>query len=176
MKNKYFKIFLIGLLGVAMISMALQISRSIASKKRIEASRKAIPAFAFTTMDGSTYTSSEIKNENLIINYFNPECGHCQYQVEELKKLSKAENTQILMIGTEKPENLAGFIENYELHSYPEIAVLSDINAEFPRFFGEANVPTILIYKDGILKKIFRGETKYQAIAEVLSTNDLSLQ
>jgi len=94
--------------------------------------------------------------------YFNSECEHCQWEMEEIEKnISSFRNVQLLLISFEPQSQAMQFLAKYNLSKF-YLAVKSE--KVMSTFAG--GVPQTLIYKKGALIKHFRGEVKVESILE----------
>jgi hypothetical protein len=66
-------------------------------------------------------------------------------------------------------KRVKNFCETYHLWEVDNIEVLVDKENRFKKVFRKAVVPSVYIYKNRKLKKQFLGETKLEAIIEVLN-------
>lgn len=168
-QKKYIKVFGVLLLIFTISLLLFQINQSITAKELIKKERAVLPIFEFSTLKGDIFSSSAINKSQIIINYFNSECEHCHYQTKELTKLVN-EDLLIIMVSAEGPDILKAFVEKFGLGSYQHITVLTDVSGSFYQVFGENSIPSLFIYKNGQLKKIFKGETKHEALAQILAS------
>ena len=168
-QKNYLKVFGILLLTLTITLLVFQINQSITAKELIKKERVMLPKFKFSTLKGDDFSNSDINKSQIIINYFNSECEHCHYQTTELTKLEN-KNLQVIMISAEEPEKLKSFVKKFGLEAYQYIIVLTDVSGTFYQAFGENSIPSLLIYKEGQLKKIFKGETKHEALQQVLAS------
>ena len=102
-----------------------------------------------------------LNDKHIIINYFNPNCEHCQYMATQyIKDSLKIKNFQILMITSADSSETAKFNNEYKLSILPNIVLLRDTNYQFQKAFGTGIVPSFFIYKHNKLVKKIIGETK----------------
>jgi peroxiredoxin len=156
---------IVGFAGYKLINK-LQVKQS--ASKRI----KQMPAFAFTDLQGQPFSSSQLSNDkSTVIIYFHTECDHCQYEAESIVKESqKFNNTQVLFISSQKLPDINAFGTKYGLLAHDNIKLLKDSANAFYNVFGTMAVPCIFVYaKDGALLKSFSGETKMEAILDLIN-------
>lgn len=99
-----------------------------------------------------------------LINYFSPDCEHCQYMAGQLTLHSAAfSNTHVFMITPATFENASRFAENYGLSKLNFVSVGTDPGFQFPALFGASMMPSFFLYgPDNRLLKKYIGETKIE--------------
>jgi thiol-disulfide isomerase/thioredoxin len=159
--NKKIKIFISIVLILILVS-CLYIVKEINEKNKVEAIISKIPSFSFLTLDNHSFSDKNIENRKsrIILNYFNPNCEHCQYMASEfLKDSQKIKDLQILMITSADSASVAKFNSDYKLSLLPNIIILRDTNYQFQKTFGTGVVPSFFIYQQNKLVKKVIGET-----------------
>lgn len=146
MENKNLRIFAI-LIPVFMIGLLFYLFFNFKEKKEKIARLENIPLFTLKAIDGSSFTSQNLKNTNKVIIYFSPDCHFCQAEAEELNKMHKNyKNTEWIWIASEPLEQIKTFAEKYKLHNYQNIHWCYDDKANFYRRFQMKSVPYFLVY------------------------------
>src|SRR5215203_3606374 len=77
-----------------------------------------VPPFELMKLDSSTYFKKADlpKNQPVLIMVFNPECDHCQHQVEQmLLDMAQLKNIQMVFATPEDLNKLKAFNEKYNL-------------------------------------------------------------
>jgi len=140
------------------------------AKERIET----LPDFSFKTIYDSIFSRNQIKNGPVLILFFNPECEHCQYQVQALIENREAiSDVLVLMISNAGKEIVMDFIKSNNLLDFPRLVVLLDDTHSFGKFFGTETIPASFIYDKKLkLKKYFHGEVIFETILSYLKGND----
>jgi peroxiredoxin len=130
-----------------------------------------LPIFSFLQINGKNYSRDSIPENvpNVIINYFDPDCDHCQYMTKQIiANINKIPTCQILMISNADSLDLKKFILNYKLVEIKNIVVLRDPRSDFYRIWGSAVTPSFFIYAKSTTVKTFLGETKIENIIAAL--------
>ena len=110
-------------------------------------------------------TDVDIASSTILI-FFNSECEHCQWEMEEIGKNIDQFYQHRLMLTSFEPENEAiSFLKNHGLSDY---YVKSSPEKVMSSFSG--GVPQTLIYRKGKLVRHFKGEVKIEAIIKVLES------
>lgn len=121
---------------------------------------------------GHAQQLSQWKEKNLIVNFWATWCTPCVEEMPELSALQKevgSHDTQILGIGIDSAVNLVKFAEKYQIH-YP-LLVAGVAGVELSRQFGNqaGGLPfTVLIGKDGTVKKTYLGRLKMDQLRQDL--------
>jgi thiol-disulfide isomerase/thioredoxin len=173
MKNlfKWVILFLVLALISLMIAGIIRKSKEgKLAKEKIET----LPDFSFKTINDSIFSRNQIKDGPVLILFFNPECEHCQYQVQAVIKNREAiSDVLVLMISNAGKEIVMDFIKSYNLIDFPRLVVLLDDTHSFDKFFGTETVPASFIYDKKLkLTKYFHGEATFETILGYLKKND----
>lgn len=132
-----------------------------------------LPTFSILTIDSTTYTNANLPaGKPVIIIYFSPECGHCQYELGEIaKKMDSANLTraQFVLVSFHPIPDLKKFAATYGLTKFPNIVLGRDPKYFIPSFFRVEFTPYVAIYSP---VREFAGEfrmgAKPQELSEVL--------
>ncbi|HJV75557.1 MAG TPA: TlpA disulfide reductase family protein [Noviherbaspirillum sp.] len=121
---------------------------------------------------GQAQKLSQWKEKALIVNFWATWCAPCVEEMPELSALQKEvapRDIQILGIGIDSAVNIGKFAEKYQI-SYP-LLVAGVGGVELSRQFGNqaGGLPfTVLIGKDGIVKKTYLGRLKMDQLRQDL--------
>jgi peroxiredoxin len=123
-------------------------------------------------MEGKVISLRHLMNKPALLMAFDPDCEHCEYEINDLKKqLSLLADTQILLITSADSVTTRRFSTDHELDRYPQISVLRSEAEIFYKTFGNNGVPAIFMYNEsGNLQQAFRGEWKIDVIAKQLKS------
>lgn len=115
--------------------------------------------FIYKTKDTFVHLST-------VINYFSPDCEHCQYMTKKLiSNYDSFKQANIIMITPAKYNEAVEFYEQYHLRTFPKISLAVDTNFLFYKLFGSLNIPSFFIYDStGRLEKKYDGETRISNI------------
>lgn len=145
--------------------LCISIYNKVNARRTIDQKIALLPAFSFATMDDEPFASGDLNtfHGRVIINYFSPDCEHCQYMARSFcKNADRLGDVLLVMVTIADRGSLARFRQDYHLDSIPHILFLRDSRLEFEKIFGMAVVPSFYCYKGGRLQKKIIGETKFE--------------
>lgn len=120
---------------------------------------------------GQQQALSQWQGKPLVVNFWATWCGPCVEEMPELTALQKEiAPVQILGIGVDSQENIAKFAEKWQIR-YP-LYVAGTGATDLLRQFGNqaGGLPfTVLVGKDGKVKKIYLGRLKFDELRQDLS-------
>jgi thiol-disulfide isomerase/thioredoxin len=158
-KQLFHLIILAGLIFFTVLSIF--IVRILRVKSHASTSMVKLPTFCMDQYTGGTFCSSEIKYQKVLINYFHPDCEHCQYMAASFVALHRQMNDiSIIMITTAGNDQIEFFVNKYHLKDIAHLNVLIDNNYQFQKLFGSSVVPSIFLYHDRNLIYNICGEIK----------------
>ncbi len=99
------------------------------------------------------------KGKSVMVMVFNPDCGHCQHETEEiLRNIDSFKHVQIVMATFMPMASVRTFIEKYHLEQYKNIVVTQDPQYFLPTFYMIGNLPFLAFYnKKKELISVFEG-------------------
>lgn len=154
---------MISLLLLLVGIIAMRIRKRLEVKASIENAIAHLPSFDFLTLNGQSFDNSNISKDKVIINYFNPECEHCQYMAQTYREhAAELKDLQILMVTIADSAKTARFTQTYKLDSIPAITIMLDKKRTFAGTFGTTMLPSFFIYKNEQLLNKYFGETKIE--------------
>lgn len=164
MRNKKKKLAVfIGLVGtLCILLLAGYIFQTIKKKSAIAAKAETLPAFTFSKLDGGSFTRDSLAGYKgrLIVEYFSPDCEHCQYMAKQYyTHQQQLKESRILMVSFSDSLSIRKFSQDYQLNTMPNILILRDPKLAFTKFFGVGVIPSLLVYVDNKLVNRFVGET-----------------
>ncbi len=131
-----------------------------------------IPSFkVFTCPDSVLFTKEDLpKGVPVVIIYFAPDCGHCQYEAKEIvHNMGKLENAFFLWVAFRPMNEITEFGKKYELEKYGNIKLSRDPKYFIPSFFKVEFTPFIAVYDShGAFKKEFRMGAKPEELIEAI--------
>ena len=131
------------------------------AKEKIVAATQYLPSIQLRKMDGSIFNTDSFKTneKHLVLNYFNPECDHCQSMVQEMfREQSLFKNVNWLMITSAAVEKTKHFADSMQLSQLQNVTVLNDTASVFLKTVGTVSVPSFYVYKNGELLRKHSGE------------------
>jgi thiol-disulfide isomerase/thioredoxin len=117
-----------------------------------------IPAFTIQLTDSSYFAKKDIpKKMPVVMIYFNPECGHCQQEAQELaKNMDKFKKVFFVMAAYHDMEQIKEFATTYGLDKFRNLRIGKDFKYFIPVFYQVKTTPFSAVYdKKGRLLKAF---------------------
>jgi len=147
MKNKLkilLAIFVLVSVSYLLYSIVLKNNKIIAEKEKINE----LPKFSFTSLSGNNFSNSDLDtNKYTLMIYFSTNCIYCEKQIENItEKYKLLKNTQVILITTEKKEDVIDFTKKFNLKNYRNISVVFSNIEYFIKEFGTWNPPSIFLY------------------------------
>jgi len=131
-----------------------------------------IPSFkVYTCPDSVLFTKGDLpKGVPVVIIYFAPDCGHCQYEAKEIvHNMSKLENAFFLWVAFRPMNEIHEFGKKYDLEKFGNIKLARDPKYFIPSFFKVEFTPFIAVYdSQGAFKKEFRMGAKPEELIEAI--------
>jgi thiol-disulfide isomerase/thioredoxin len=130
-----------------------------------------IPAFSIQLPDSSWFSKKDLpKKTPVVIIYFNPECGHCQHEAEELaKNMDKFKKVFFVMAAYHDLQNIQAFDTTYHLDKFSNIVIGRDSKYFLPVFYKVRMTPFSAVYdKKGNLVKWFESGMTPEQLEEAL--------
>lgn len=129
--------------------------KTLEQKETLEASQKDLSKM----LDKLERADIKIPSSSVLI-FFNSECEHCQWEMEQVSKnLDKLKEHQLILSSFEPENEAISFLQNYGLEDFylksPPEKVMSAYSGGVPQTF---------IYKEGKLKRHFKGEVQIEVI------------
>ena len=108
---------------------------------------------------------SDSRQGTTMLVYFNSECEHCQWEIEEMgKSFEKFGNVNLAFVSLEPTDSARNFLSKHSLQDYFIETKPENIMATFSE-----GVPQIFVYEGGALKNQFKGEVKMEVLLEALN-------
>lgn len=162
MNRRKIILIVVGALLVLISSyLSYKIWSTAKAKEYLNASIEYLPSMQFSKLDGSIIQIDSLRNnkELLVLNYFNPECDHCQSMVKEMfHEQALLESVTWLMITSHSKEGTKQFADSMSLSQLPNVTVLNDTGSQFVEAFGTVSIPSFYVYKNGKLLRKHNGE------------------
>jgi thiol-disulfide isomerase/thioredoxin len=117
-----------------------------------------VPPFKILLTDSLWFAKKDLpKKKYVVITYFNPECGHCQDEAQELaKNMGKFKKAFFVMAAYKDVDLIQQFIERFGLGNYPNLKIGRDTQYFLPVFYNVQTTPFTAVYnKKGELLKAF---------------------
>ena len=109
---------------------------------------KTIPNFVLLSLDSVPFTQSVLVNgKKTIIMLFNPECEHCQHQLESMLTITDVlDSVNLILTSTETLGKIKIFYDKNHLEKYPMIHIGKDFKYFFTGFYQPRTVPDLAFY------------------------------
>lgn len=163
--KKGFKIIVLSVVIGIIVLLSESVYRKAKARNIVDKNTATMPSFTFTELNNSLFSDTDIRNKNgkVVINYFNPDCEHCQYMAKNyLQHADKLKNLRIIMVTLADSTSTTGFVKRFELNTLPGIVILRDTKFQFEKIFGPSIVPSFFIYDSRKLIKKITGETRIE--------------
>jgi thiol-disulfide isomerase/thioredoxin len=133
---------LLFILGVSLHSFSQTDSTAPYWKERT------MPAFSLLDKDSIPFTQNILAaDKNIIIMLFNPECDHCQKQLELLLSIPEVANSAELVLSSiETIEKNNIFYKKFHLENYPFVHLGKDYKYLFGKYFRPTTIPVLAFY------------------------------
>lgn len=103
--------------------------------------------------------------QSSILVFFNSECEHCQWEIEQLdKNLEKCKKHQLLLTSFEPENEALAFLRQ---HNLSDFYLKSPPEKVMSAYTG--GIPQTLLYQNGKLIKHFKGEVKIESVLNAFS-------
>jgi thiol-disulfide isomerase/thioredoxin len=160
------KILIVGAALLAVGYLGFSSFNKIKKNRQIAENIQSLPDFSFERQLSGQFSKANVdaNAEKLIINFFNPECEHCQHMAGEINKNKAAfSKHQLLLVTTADSAAVAKFNATYKLNELPNLVLLRDTRYQFTPVFGSHIIPSFFVYdNDRHLVKKITGETKIE--------------
>lgn len=132
---------------------------------------KLLPAFNLLNSDSVAFNQTILApGKSTIIMLYNPECGHCQEQMELLLSTPEIiDNTQIVLTSSQPLYKIKMFYDKNNLQQYPNIFAGKDYGWFFGKFFQPKTIPVLAVYnKQNQFVFISQGNASKKQLADAL--------
>lgn len=132
---------------------------------------KSLPEFRLLTIDSVEFNQSILdETKSTIIMLFNPECDHCQQQLDLLLSIPRVvETAQIILSSNETQKKNRIFYHKNQLEKYPFIHLGKDFKYFFGSYFQPRTIPVLAFYNPQKQLTLFnQGNTKKKQIEQAL--------
>lgn len=114
-----------------------------------------------------------ISSETTLLIYFNSECDYCRKEIEDISKnIEMISEVRILFISHESREQGLHFLKSLNLFGYPYVDLLDADPEKILDLLG-GRVPQTLIYKKGILRHHYSGQTGFSKVLKNLNSEEI---
>lgn len=130
-----------------------------------------IPSFTILKTDSSYVNDQKIpKDKPLVIVYFSPTCGHCQFTADEFsKKMNEMKSFFFVWLSYSPLDEIKDFEIAYRLNQYKNVVVGRDANYYIPSFYRVKSTPFMAVYsKEGHLLQTYEKGTDPDTIINLL--------
>jgi thiol-disulfide isomerase/thioredoxin len=131
-----------------------------------------VPSFSILLTDSTWYNKENLpKKKPVIIIYFNPDCGHCQLEAEEINAhMEEFKAAEIVMVSYAPLDEIKIFAETYQLNNYSNIHFGRDTKYFLPTFYKVKFTPFMAVYdKKGKLLKVYPSGMNRDEVIEMIN-------
>ncbi len=109
---------------------------------------KILPEFSLLNTDSTLFTQTVLaNNKHTLIMLYNPECGHCQDQLQLLLATPQIKDSvQIVLTSTQPLFRIKQFYEKYDLQQYPNIFSGKDYSWSLGKYYQPKTIPVLAMY------------------------------
>jgi AhpC/TSA family len=127
------------------------------------------PLKLYKLPDSTIFTKADLKKKKAtLLIVFSPDCDHCQHATKELTaKIKLLKKVQIVMASWLPYDQIKQFYKDYDIASYPNIAIGWDKAFMLPPYYKFQSLPFMALYdKNGNLISVFEGSVSLDKVAE----------
>ncbi len=145
MLRKCFLAFLVSVLSILFIQAQSPIDNRPGYVKN-----PALPTFKLILTDSSLFTNKLIpKAAFTCIVYFSPDCGHCQYEADQMiRSMDSLKQVQFIWVSYRDFNDIKAFGRKYQFDLYPNIIIGRDPDYTIPAFFQVKFTPFVALYDE----------------------------
>lgn len=165
MKSKYFFTSIL-LVFISIASYCQEMEDSIPAYKK----NPHFPDFSVVTPDSVWVTNKSLSaGKPLIFIYFSPDCGHCQFEAEEIyKNIDSFRSVTFLWVSFHPLPEIQEFKTKY-LNGLSNVIFARDPKYFLPAFYKVAFTPYIAVYDSkGVFVNEFRQGAKVEELIQSL--------
>jgi thiol-disulfide isomerase/thioredoxin len=143
MKRNFFLSTLLLVIGVSTMN-----AQSTIDNRPSYVKNPSLPAFKLILIDSSLFTEKLIpKAEYTCIVYFSPDCGHCQYEADQMiRNMDSLKQVQFIWVSYRDFNDIKAFGRKYQFDLYPNIIIGRDPEYTIPAFFQVKFTPFVALY------------------------------
>ncbi len=146
---------------------------SIAQKDTLQPyeKNKNLPEFSLLNVDSVVFTSKIlVTDKKIILMLFNPDCDHCQKQLDDLLSIDEVtRNAELVLISVVPLKFNREFYKKNKLEKYVYIHLGQDYKGFCIPFYNPHTVPVLVFYdKKKQFVSIHQGNTEKQVIIDAL--------
>jgi thiol-disulfide isomerase/thioredoxin len=154
--------------------IVIGIFQKIREKDAIEEKISTLPHFSLPGLNGTIFSTSEIKQGPVLLVRFHPECEHCRYELNEIFRSGLIDKGVIVLLISAAPENdVAAFLAQFDTGKYDNVVSMTDTSLVLADIFSKNVIPSNYIYnKELKLVKALYGEYKIETILKYLEPGE----
>ena len=109
---------------------------------------RVLPNFNLLSLDSLVFNQTILKEKaNTIIMLFNPECEHCQKQLEVLLSIPEiTQSSQLILSSTETLQKIKIFYQKFSLDKYAMLHIGKDYKYFFGGYYQPKTIPVLALY------------------------------
>ena len=146
-----------------------------AKAPKITTGAKADYSLKVTKPDGTAFDFASTKGKPVFLNFWSPNCPHCQASlplIDALYKDCSAYGVEFMCVAVDNPDQVPGLIQQYNL-----TVPVYNLQGQRPPIFDSESAPiTFFITKDGEIALRLRGSAKWDDDRVLAAVTILALQ
>ncbi len=150
----------------AIAALAVVVVLKLNHKKKVAEQIALLPGFAFPLVPSGNIATDNLPAKTTFVIFFNPGCGHCEYEGRELSRAQEAfKEATVLMVSTAPRDSIIDYRHRYGFDTIPHFYTAIDSTYMSLPLFDVKSIPTVFIYDtERRLRKTFFGEVKIEAL------------
>ncbi|AYL97620.1 TlpA family protein disulfide reductase [Mucilaginibacter celer] len=167
MKRKTVFFLIIGSVLLLVVILGYCSLRKVSNRELAARRGKPMPVLPFRFLS----PLHSLEGKPVVINYFSPDCDHCQYMATQMVKNKNAFKTcEVVMVTGANEGQTRAFITQYKLNELSFITVGIDTASRFFSLFGMADSPSFFVYsRQHYLQRAIAGETRIDSLSCLLN-------
>jgi thiol-disulfide isomerase/thioredoxin/outer membrane lipoprotein-sorting protein len=131
---------------------------------------KPVPAFSVTGLDGTTYSDQSLKGGVYVLDFWATWCGPCVESLPHLDQIyqqMKDQGVKVVAVNQQEPKET---VQKFEDDKKLSLTIALDVEGKTSDAFGIQAIPmTVVVGKDGIVRKVFIGAGNEDGIQKELT-------
>lgn len=156
---------------LSLVLLASTVSMAQADTSKPYVKKPWLPEISLLSVDSVAFSTKTVaKDKNCILMLFNPDCDHCQKQLNDILAVPGiAQTAQLVMISVVPLKFNKEFYEKNHLEKYPFIYLGQDHKAFCGPFFLPYTIPALAFYNSkGQFVSIHYGNMESKEVAATL--------
>lgn len=160
--------------SVLLLGFGCMVNKATASPLFVNFRKDTIPEFSLHLTDSSWFNKPDIpKNKNIVLVYFNPDCGHCQLTAHEFEeKMDQFKDVFFIWVSYLSIPEIKNFAQQYNMLDNKNIVIGRDEKYVVPAFYKVKYTPFIAVYdKNDKLLQTWDGGAEPDTVLNLINTD-----